>query len=77
MNKRLAIILGGVAVLLLAAGGAIYLAHLNPGGAEPSESHHSGGMVALWTAVSVGVFTPLIVGANRRRREKKDREDKS
>ncbi len=78
MNKRLAIILAGFAVALIVGGVVAFLLHLHQnGGTAPGGDHHSGSSIAVWVAVFTAVYVPLMVGAARRRRERKDREDKS
>lgn len=80
MSKRGLFILILTMVVMLVAGGLtlVVLSHNTATTVMASApSGHHGMSPAVWVAVFTGVWVPLLAGASRRRREKKDREDKS
>ncbi len=77
MSKRgLFVFLLTIAVMV-AAGVVTWavLSHMPATAASTAPEHH-GMSPAIWVAIFTGVWVPLLAGASRRRREKKDREDK-
>ncbi len=77
MNKRLAIILAGFAIALIIGGITAYVLASHAPATASGEPQHHGMSPAIWVAIFTAVYVPLIAGAARRRRDRKDRGDKS
>lgn len=76
MKRALFIIVLGIAVAL--AAGLVTYAVMHHGAATASagQDTHHGMSPAVWVAIFTGVWVPLLAGASRRRRDKRDGGDK-